>query len=308
MVATVGNCILDNSPSWWSKFTHNKLSIDVESKKQNVVIHWQCAYLLYDLSRIPWSRSPKSNVGGRELKSSQEEANTCLLLHSLHAAESNYKSVIITANDTDVFMLCLWSGTVSRSHIPKVWNKEPNKILDISKLSCALRDGVCDALICTRTFKGCDSVSAFDKNLRPTRRPSLNLDVRGRYLQNCSESYRRSPAICTCILPIQPKWTLFVASCSVQPWSWIKSVTSLLRLFVHACSLRKLSNCHLEEMSAFVPSLKDYGSRTDVDKTSWLFSGCVAQRCQALFCSYSLLHVCAFMNLPHRWLEVHRYV
>ena len=42
-----------------------------------------------------------------ELHSTQEEADTRLLLHAEHASRSGSKSVVIVSEDTDVFLLCL---------------------------------------------------------------------------------------------------------------------------------------------------------------------------------------------------------
>ena len=42
-----------------------------------------------------------------DLRSSQEEADTKLLLHADHAAKSRCKAVVIIAEDTDVFVMCL---------------------------------------------------------------------------------------------------------------------------------------------------------------------------------------------------------
>ena len=41
------------------------------------------------------------------LDSSQEEADTRLLLHAAHAARSKFVAVIIVSEDTDVLVLCL---------------------------------------------------------------------------------------------------------------------------------------------------------------------------------------------------------
>ena len=40
-----------------------------------------------------------------ELKTSQEEADTRIILHAKYA--SGYKSIILVANDTDILLLCL---------------------------------------------------------------------------------------------------------------------------------------------------------------------------------------------------------
>ena len=42
-----------------------------------------------------------------ELQSTQEEADTRLLLHALHAARTGSKAVIVTSEDTDVMLLCI---------------------------------------------------------------------------------------------------------------------------------------------------------------------------------------------------------
>lgn len=42
-----------------------------------------------------------------ELHFTQEEADTRLVLHGLHYANSGFKAVIVTAKDTEVIVLCL---------------------------------------------------------------------------------------------------------------------------------------------------------------------------------------------------------
>ena len=97
-----------------------------------------------------------------ELKSTQEEADTRLLLHSLHAAESGYKSVVIVADDTDVLVLSLSvSSSIPCPMYQKCGTKNKIRFLDINKLSHTLGGDVCDALIGMHAFTGCDTVSAF---------------------------------------------------------------------------------------------------------------------------------------------------
>ena len=54
-----------------------------------------------------WHISDDACVDVPELLSTQEEADTRLMLHALHAARSGAKAVVITAKDTDVMILCL---------------------------------------------------------------------------------------------------------------------------------------------------------------------------------------------------------
>ena len=42
-----------------------------------------------------------------ELNSTQEEADTRLILHAAHVVKSGYKTVVVASEDTDVFLLCL---------------------------------------------------------------------------------------------------------------------------------------------------------------------------------------------------------
>ena len=52
--------------------------------------------------------SPDGGAKMREdLKSTQEEADTWLLLHAFHAANNGYNTVVIPSEDTDVFVLSL---------------------------------------------------------------------------------------------------------------------------------------------------------------------------------------------------------
>ena len=41
------------------------------------------------------------------MQSSQEEADTRIILHAAHVAEEGYITVVVTADDTDVMVLCL---------------------------------------------------------------------------------------------------------------------------------------------------------------------------------------------------------
>ena len=42
-----------------------------------------------------------------ELQSNQEEADTRIILHAAHAAGEGYRDVVVTADDTDVMVICL---------------------------------------------------------------------------------------------------------------------------------------------------------------------------------------------------------
>ena len=52
-----------------------------------------------------------------ELASDHEEADTRVLLHSMHAANQGYKAVIITADDTDILIMALSLGHILKCNI-----------------------------------------------------------------------------------------------------------------------------------------------------------------------------------------------
>ncbi len=98
-------------------------------------------------------------------------------LHALHAAESGYKSVIITAKDTDVMVLRL--GICSKipfSMYQKCRTKKRTRFLDITKLSRVLGDSVSDALVGMHAFTGCDAVSASAGRGKMTAFRQMKLD------------------------------------------------------------------------------------------------------------------------------------
>ena len=89
-----------------------------------------------------------------DLKSSQEEADTRILLHAKHASDQGYTSVIVVSEDTDVFVLVPASLYQKRGTSTRV------RYMDIRKLRAVLGDKLSQALIAFHAFTGCDTVSA----------------------------------------------------------------------------------------------------------------------------------------------------
>ena len=99
-----------------------------------------------------------------DLFCSHEEADTRLLLHAKHAADSGAPSVVIHSPDTDVAVLCCHvqsrlqipiycrTGTRTRTHA---------RYVDISGVCKSLPDGMCDILPALHALTGCDATSAF---------------------------------------------------------------------------------------------------------------------------------------------------
>ena len=67
---------------------------------QDKALYVTCEETCFKMTADEW-------VDVTELQSTQEEADTCLLLHALHAARTGSKAVIVTSEDTNVMLLCL---------------------------------------------------------------------------------------------------------------------------------------------------------------------------------------------------------
>lgn len=97
-----------------------------------------------------------------ELKSSQEEADTRLLLHAQHAASTGNSAVIVVADDTDVFLLCLaFSRQIDASLFQKCGTTTRTYYVNVNDVANACGSDVSEAIIGLHAFTGCDSVSAF---------------------------------------------------------------------------------------------------------------------------------------------------
>lgn len=95
------------------------------------------------------------------LFSTQEEADTRILLHTKHAAEVS-TSVIIAAEDTDVFIICLaLSCEIACPMYMKSGTQNREIFINVQKVAAAIGHDVCKALPGMHCFTGCDTVSAF---------------------------------------------------------------------------------------------------------------------------------------------------
>ena len=104
----------------------------------------------------------QNSVPVPELQSSQKEADTRLLLHASHAAESGYENIIISADDTDVYVIALGaSSSISAKIFLKHAKKNRIQFIDLLKVRDSLGAAVADALVGMHVFTGCDTVSAF---------------------------------------------------------------------------------------------------------------------------------------------------
>ena len=97
-----------------------------------------------------------------ELESTQEETDTRMLLHSLHAARLRFASAVIVSEDTDVLVLLLaFKSFISSSVIIKCGLQTKVKYIEVSIIVESVGATVCRSLLGFHTCSGCNTVSAF---------------------------------------------------------------------------------------------------------------------------------------------------
>ena len=150
-----------------------------------------------------------------ELRSTQEEADTRLIFHTAHAASNGYNAVVIVAEDTDVFVLCIsFQSSIACPIYQKCGTQTRTRYIDITKVAQAYGEELCKALPGLHAFTGCDSVSAFAGRLKvnalqqarrdkSAQKPSKNWERNGTFLTICSRGCRSLPATCTAQLQLQ---------------------------------------------------------------------------------------------------------
>ena len=99
-----------------------------------------------------------------DIDSSQEEADTRLLLHAAHAARSKFVAVIIVSEDADVLVLCLaFKSFIPSSMFIKCSSQTRVKYLDVSRIVERIGASTCKSLPGFHALTGCDTVSAFQR-------------------------------------------------------------------------------------------------------------------------------------------------
>jgi len=72
----------------------------------------------------------------KALRSSQEEADTRIILHAVHCLKSGYSSVVIVSEDTDVFVLCIaFADNVTCPLYAKCGSKTWVQYVDVGKVT-----------------------------------------------------------------------------------------------------------------------------------------------------------------------------
>ena len=96
--------------------------------------------------------SPEAAFTVEELNSTQEEADTRILLHLSHAGRSDYSTLIVASEYTDVFILCLSFKCGTQTRV---------RYISITSIVQAIGQNLCSSLLGMHAYTGCDTVSAF---------------------------------------------------------------------------------------------------------------------------------------------------
>ncbi len=122
-------------------------------KLSDKVLYVTCEEGYCKLTEDGWENVP-------ELTSTQEEADTRLVLHTQHTSQDGYKSAIICAEDTNVFIRSLaMQGNMDISIYQKFGTKNHTRYADVKKIMGSLGHDVCNSLIGMQAYTGCDTVS-----------------------------------------------------------------------------------------------------------------------------------------------------
>ena len=162
----------DHRVRQWRKFLSNPQNkkqligfINEEWKKEKFRqrLNWITLLVTSETCTETCTEICEDGVRPREdLRSTQEEADTRLLLYALYAARNGYRSVVISSEDTDVFILCL----VFKSFIPaticvKCGTQARTRYISVTQVLERHGSRMCRCLPGLHAFTGCDSVSAF---------------------------------------------------------------------------------------------------------------------------------------------------
>ena len=97
-----------------------------------------------------------------KLESTQEEADTRLLLHCAHAARQGHQTIVIKSPDTDVAVIaCLASHSIPAMILFRTGTKNRTRFINITTMGQRFGPAVSAALVGLHAFTGCDSTSVF---------------------------------------------------------------------------------------------------------------------------------------------------
>ena len=97
-----------------------------------------------------------------ELCSNQEEADTRMFLHALHASNAGHQRILIKSSDTDVEVLaCYFRENITADIFLLSGTRSRARVIPVSQVCEQLGVEVCRALPGLHALTGCDTVSSF---------------------------------------------------------------------------------------------------------------------------------------------------
>ena len=240
-------------------------------KLQDKSLYVTCGEACYLFTKDQWAEI-------QTLKTTQEEADTRVLLHAWHAAKDGYRSIVITADDTDVltFSICL-SKKLACPLYQKSGTENQTWYINICKLASSLGEDVCQALVGLHTFTGCDTVSSFAgcrklgalKLLREStsykqaveqlgEEWNVSIDLFDKMQEFVCRMY--APLTTICILN-DLCYHLFYAKCGIQPAAHMQGL--FLHMHVLCANYQAAIWRHWLERQPVVPDPKSCGWMTD---------------------------------------------
>ena len=98
-----------------------------------------------------------------DLYSSQEEADTRIILHCLYASQQPHTTkIVVKSPDTDVFLLLLsYCDAIGKTLIFQTGTGNNKRQINVTRMAGSMSKRVRDALLGLHAFTGCDVTSCF---------------------------------------------------------------------------------------------------------------------------------------------------
>ncbi|MES9879525.1 MAG: hypothetical protein ABW185_01435 [Sedimenticola sp.] len=118
-----------------------------------------------------------------DMFSTQEEADTRLLLHANHASENGFSRIVVWSPDTDVAVLLLrFTQQLTEGDAKEIWfhtgTKDKSRFIPIHSMAGSLGPHMCQLLPVVHALTGCDSTSALARRgkIKPLKIAEANRD------------------------------------------------------------------------------------------------------------------------------------
>ena len=133
-----------------------------EWTKENYRANFQYKEIFLAWDKECWKVTSAGSTKIDSLSTTQEEADTRMFLHLRMEKLRGYQIVVITSEDTDVFVLAVYVASVSNITIyQKRGTAARSRFVNISVISNVVGSGWSKCLPGLHAYTGCDTVNAF---------------------------------------------------------------------------------------------------------------------------------------------------